>query len=187
MQKIAIFASGTGSNAEKLMAHFQNHPKVSIALIASNKSNAKVLDWADSYKIPKLIFNSAALKNGAVLQQLQDRKIDYIVLAGFLSLVPLSIIKQFADKIVNIHPSLLPKYGGKGMYGHFVHEAVAANKETISGITIHLVNEEFDKGKILFQAATRINSEDDTQSIQKKVQVLEHQYFAGVVESVLFS
>ena len=183
MVNIAIFASGTGSNAKQLLSYFEHHPTLKISLVATNNKDAGVLQFADEFGIEKLIFTSLELREGNVLRDLQSQNIDYIILAGFLALIPTTLVSAYSDKIINIHPSLLPKYGGKGMYGHFVHEAVVANKETLSGISIHLENEEFDKGKILFQATTRLTPEDNATSIQKKVLVLEHQHFAKVVES----
>jgi phosphoribosylglycinamide formyltransferase-1 len=185
MVNIAIFASGTGSNAKQLLSYFEHHPTLKISLIATNNKDAGVLQFADEFGVEKLVFTSLELREGKVLRDLQRQNIDYIILAGFLALIPTTLVSAYSDKIINIHPSLLPKYGGKGMYGHFVHEAVVANKETISGMSIHLVNEEFDKGKILFQATTRLSPEDDANAVQQKVLMLEHQHFAKVVEALV--
>ena len=181
--KLAIFASGSGSNAIKIIEYFKNHSQIKIELIATNNAKAGILEKVKNIDIPFYVFNKEMLQSNEVLEKLIAYQIDGIILAGFLALIPLNLIKAYPNKIINIHPALLPKYGGKGMYGSNVHRAVFANKETSSGLTIHLVNEEFDKGKVLFQASTNIVNCNNPDQVQKKVLDLEHRYFARVIES----
>jgi len=187
MIRVAIFASGTGSNARCLMQHFKDHQDILVSMVASDKPNAGVLDIATSYEVPTYTFTKQELREGNVEQDLKSKKVDFIILAGFLALIPETLVQSYLHRIINIHPSLLPNYGGKGMFGQHVHKAVKQNQENQSGMTIHLVNKEFDKGKVLFQATTTLNEEDTAEQIQKKVLVLEHQFFAGVVESYIQS
>lgn len=187
MQRLAILASGSGSNAEKIMEHFQGSVKAEIALIASNKAEAFVLERAKKFGVPTFTFTRKEMEAGVLLEKLQEEKIDWVILAGFLLKIPKELIRAFPNRMVNIHPALLPKYGGKGMYGHHVHEAVKAAGDTETGITIHLVNEQYDEGKIIFQAATSVTSEDTPDSIAQKVHALEHRYFPEVIESLLGS
>lgn len=187
MIKLAILASGSGSNAEKIMAHFQGSAKAEIALISSNKADAFVLERAKKFGVPTFTFTRKEMDAGVLLAKLQEEKIDWVILAGFLLKIPEELIRAFPNRMVNIHPALLPKYGGKGMYGHHVHEAVKAAGDTETGITIHLVNEHYDEGKIIFQAATSVTPEDTPDSIAQKVHALEHRYFPEVIESLLGS
>jgi len=181
--RLAIFASGTGSNAQKIIDYFRNRPGTSISLIVSNKPGAGVLEIADKEGIPYIIIEKERFFRGdAYLPELKNHQIDAIVLAGFLWKIPKALIKAFPHKIINIHPALLPKYGGKGMYGHFVHEAVIAAKERESGVTIHYVDEVYDHGAIIFQAYCTIESDDTPDSLAKKIQKLEHLHFPRVVE-----
>jgi phosphoribosylglycinamide formyltransferase-1 len=184
--RLAILASGSGSNAEKIMEHFAHSSKGEIALVASNKADAGVLARAEKFGVPTFIFTRKEMDAGVLLGKLQEEQIDWVILAGFLLKVPDELIRAFPDRMVNIHPALLPNYGGKGMYGHHVHEAVKAAGDPFSGITIHLVNEHYDEGKIIFQAATSIAPEDSAESIAQKVLALEHQYFAEVIEGLLY-
>ncbi|WP_111671915.1 phosphoribosylglycinamide formyltransferase [Algoriphagus litoralis] len=185
MTRIAILASGSGSNAEKIMEFFKNSTKAKIALIASNKSDAFVLERAKKFGVPSLTFSKKELDSGILLEKLLTEKIDWVILAGFLLKIPAELIRAFPERMVNIHPALLPSYGGKGMYGHHVHEAVKAAGETQTGITIHLVNEHYDEGKIVFQAATPLVPEDTPETIAAKVHELEHRYFPEVIDSLL--
>lgn len=185
MIRLAILASGSGSNAEKIMEHFANSSRGKIALVASNKADAGVLARAEKFGVPTFTFTRKEMEAGVLLAKLQQEQIDWVILAGFLVKVPDDLIRAFPERMVNIHPALLPNYGGKGMYGHHVHEAVKAAGDPISGITIHLVNEHYDEGKIIFQAATAIAPEDSAETIGQKVLALEHQYFAGVIEGLL--
>lgn len=185
---IAIFASGTGSNAQQIIQHFAGNPQVRVALIVSNKPNAGVLDKARAASIPTLIIEKEKFFRGdAYLPELAAAGIDFIVLAGFLWKVPADLIKAYPSRIVNIHPALLPKYGGKGMYGHFVHEAVIAAGEKESGITIHYVDEQYDHGGTIFQATCEVKPDDTPDSLAERIHQLEHQHFPTVIESVLQS
>lgn len=186
MKRIAIFASGAGSNARKIIEHFSHHPKINVALIACNKPGAGVLNIADEHGIPTLLIDKEQFFRGnAYADELKADDIDFIVLAGFLWKVPVALIQAYQQKIVNIHPALLPKYGGKGMYGHFVHEAVIANKENESGISIHLVDELYDHGKIVFQASCEVKPDDTPDTLAKRIHELEHKHFATVIETLL--
>lgn len=186
MIHIAIFASGTGSNAHKIINHFRNHPTIRVSLIVSNKAVAGVLNIAQTEQINTLVINRERFfKGDAYVDELKTASIDWIILAGFLWRVPLTLIHAFPDRIINIHPALLPKYGGKGMYGHFVHEAVLAAGERESGITIHYVDEHFDHGATIFQASCTLDDTDDAISIAQKVQVLEHQHYPQVIEKLI--
>ncbi len=183
---IAIFASGSGSNARKIMEHFKNHPSVKVALVVSNKKDAGVLDIAKEYGIDTLtVSKSTFYETDNILTSLSDYNISFIVLAGFLLLVPQYIIRHFNKKIVNIHPALLPKFGGKGMFGIHVHEAVKEAGEKETGITIHFCNEHYDEGNVIFQARCPIFPHDTAQDIAKRVLSLEHEHFAKVIEQVL--
>ena len=185
MKKLAILASGSGSNAEKIMEHFQNSTKAKVALVASNKADAFVLERAKKFGVPSFTFTRKEMDAGVLLQKLQEEKIDWVILAGFLLKIPEDLIRAFPDHMVNIHPALLPKYGGKGMYGSLVHEAVKTAGDTETGITIHLVNEQYDEGKIIFQAATSVTHDDTPDTIAEKVHALEHRYYPEVIESLL--
>ncbi|MFD2033629.1 phosphoribosylglycinamide formyltransferase [Belliella marina] len=185
MKKIAILASGSGSNAEKIMEYFQDSEIAQISLIASNKKDAFVLERAKKFDVPTFIFNKADLEAGLLTRMLLGLEVDLVVLAGFLLKIPENLIRSFPDKIVNIHPALLPKYGGKGMYGMHVHQAVKAAKDEETGITIHLVNENYDEGKVVFQAGVEVQESDTPEDIAQKVHELEHKYFPNVIESLL--
>lgn len=186
MQHIAIFASGTGSNAKKIVEHFKNHKEIKISLVVSNKKNAGVLEMAQSHDIPTLVINRDRFYNSEdILEKFTIYDINFIVLAGFLLLVPKYLLRKFNKRIVNIHPALLPKYGGKGMYGMNVHKAVKAANETESGMTIHFVNEQYDEGEILFQASCQIAPQDTPETIAQKVLQLEHRHYSEVLENIL--
>ncbi|MFY7899068.1 MAG: phosphoribosylglycinamide formyltransferase [Chitinophagaceae bacterium] len=183
---VAVFASGTGSNAEKIIQYFSQNVTINIALIVSNKQDAGVITIAHNNKIPVLIIEKEQFFRGdAYTDYLMKASIDFIVLAGFLWKIPANLIHAYPNKIVNIHPSLLPKYGGKGMFGNNVHQAVIDNHETESGITIHYVNEEFDKGLPIFQIKCEVHANDDANSLAKRIHQLEHTYFSKVVEQVI--
>jgi len=183
---IAIFASGSGSNAQKILEYFDDREDIEVALIVTNKRNAGVLQHAKAYDVPTLrIDRSYFYDTQAILNVLQAEHIDLIVLAGFLWLIPPYLIEAFPNQIINIHPALLPKYGGKGMYGHHVHQAVKENKEIESGMTIHYVNEHFDEGNHIFQASCKIDTSDSADDIARKVLVLEHQHYAEVIDELL--
>lgn len=183
--RIAILASGSGSNAQKIMEHFKNHPDSEVVLVLTNNPQAYVLQRADNFEIPTHVFSRQEFfQTDEVVKLLKKMEVDLIVLAGFLWLVPASLLKAFPNQIINIHPSLLPKYGGKGMYGDHVHQAVLENGETESGITIHFVNEHFDEGEMIHQAKFKIEPGDDLNIIKLKGQQLEHQHFPKVIEAL---
>jgi phosphoribosylglycinamide formyltransferase-1 len=185
-KRIAIFASGSGSNAQKIMEHFKKHPEAEVALILTNNPDAYVLQRADNFEVPTHIFDKQEFyQTEEIIDLLKNLRIDLIVLAGFLWLIPQNLLAAFPKKIVNIHPALLPKYGGKGMYGDRIHQQVLANAEEESGITIHYVNEDFDAGEIIYQARFKIENGDDLEMIKFKGQQLEHQYYPKIVEQVL--
>jgi phosphoribosylglycinamide formyltransferase-1 len=182
MVHIAIFASGTGSNAQKIIDHFRNDPLVMISLVISNKPGAGVLNIAQRENIPSLIIEKERFFRGdGYVSVLKERNIQWIILAGFLWKIPTSLIHAFPGRIINIHPALLPKYGGKGMYGHFVHEAVIGAKEKESGITIHYVDEQFDHGKHILQLTCPVDEADTPETLAKKIQVLEHKHYPEVI------
>ena len=187
MINVAIFASGEGTNAENLFTYFVNDTRIKIKLIITNKDDAGIIALAEKYKKTVQIVSKQALENYTpqLIEFLKVEKIDLIVLAGFLLKIPVEFIKAFPDKIINIHPALLPKYGGKGMYGSFVHKAVIENKETESGITIHFVNEEYDKGEIILQAKCDVNSKDSVKTLTDKIRKLEFEYLPKAVEQFL--
>jgi phosphoribosylglycinamide formyltransferase-1 len=185
-KKIAIFASGSGTNAEEIIRYFQHHESISVGLVLSNNPEAYVLQRAKNYDIPYRVFTrNEYYKERIVDEVLIANGIDFIVLAGFMWLVPERFVKSYPNAIVNIHPALLPKYGGKGMYGHHVHEAVKLNKETESGITIHWVNEAYDEGNVIFQAKCKLSEDDTPDDIAAKVHKLEYQHYPKVIEQVL--
>lgn len=187
MKRIAIFASGSGSNAENIARYFAHHPQVEISLILSNNPNAYVLQRAIELNIPTKVFSRDDFyKNFCVEEILREYKIDLVVLAGFLWLIPLSMIRNYPSAIINIHPALLPKYGGKGMYGMKVHQSVVAEGDHESGITIHYVNEKYDEGATIFQARCVIEKEDSPERVAEKVHNLEYEHFPRVIEKILF-
>jgi phosphoribosylglycinamide formyltransferase-1 len=185
-KRIAIFASGSGSNAQKIMEHFKRSAVAEVALILTNNPEAYVLQRADNFEIPSHIFDRQEFYHtDDIIRLLKNLQIDLIVLAGFLWLIPPSLLQAFPNKIINIHPSLLPKYGGKGMYGDKVHKAILAAGEEESGITIHFVNEHFDEGEVIHQSRFKIESDDDLEMVKFKGQQLEHMHFAKVIENLL--
>lgn len=186
MKRIAIFASGSGSNAENIYNYFKENGKAEISIIISNKHNAYVITRAANLKIPTFIITRDQFyKTDQIVELLTILKIDLIVLAGFLWLTPKNLIDHFPNKIINVHPALLPKYGGKGMYGNFVHQAVKSNKEKETGITVHYVNENYDEGAIIFQKSCILSESDTVEDIGAKIHLLEFEYFPKVIESVL--
>ncbi|MFT3737524.1 MAG: phosphoribosylglycinamide formyltransferase [Breznakibacter sp.] len=186
MKRIAIFASGSGSNAEKIAEHFKNHPNVKICFLLSNKKDALALVKAKEYGVPTVVFGRDEFYNSTkIVDLLIENQIDLLVLAGFLWLVPALLVRAFEGRIVNIHPALLPKYGGKGMYGNYVHEAVVANNERESGITIHYVNDHYDEGDIILQVSCPIDSKDTPEDVARKVHELEYEHFPKTIASIL--
>jgi phosphoribosylglycinamide formyltransferase-1 len=183
---VAIFASGAGSNAQKLIDYFRQHSEIKIALIVCNKPGAGVLTIAQKENIPSLLIEKEQFFRGnAYVEELKQHNVDFIVLAGFLWKVPVQLIKAYPHRIVNIHPALLPNYGGKGMYGRFVHEAVIAAKETKSGISIHYVDELYDHGQLIFQASCTIDAADTPDTLAQKIHALEHEHYPLIVEKVV--
>lgn len=188
VKNIAILASGAGSNAQKILEHFSDRMDIAVRLIVSNKPEAGVLNIAKVASIDTFVVTRDSFYTKTdLLVELDKRNIDFIVLAGFLWLIPPYLIQHYPDRIINIHPALLPKFGGKGMYGHFVHEAVHLAKDTHSGITIHYVNEKYDEGSIVFQERCEILPSDQPEDIAKKVQVLEHSHYPTVIDQLVSS
>jgi phosphoribosylglycinamide formyltransferase 1 len=188
MINIAIFASGTGSNARKIIDYFATHPHIQVALILTNNPKAMVTEVARQSGIPVAVFTREEFyQSDQVLHTLEQRQIQWVILAGFLWLVPDNLTQQYSNRIINIHPALLPKFGGKGMYGMRVHQAVIENKETHTGITIHLVNEKYDEGEVLFQATCVVEPGDTAEEVAHKVQILEHRHFPEVIEKVILN
>lgn len=184
MPKIAIFASGAGSNASQITNYFkQQNNNIKVDCFVTNKANAGIYKVAEQFNLPIFKFSNGEFEEAnGLIEFLRERKVNWIVLAGFLRKIPLGLIEAFEGKMINLHPSLLPKYGGKGMYGKYVHEAVIKNEEKESGITIHLVNQNFDEGKILFQKSYKLSKEDTAASLAEKIQELEHECFPLVIE-----
>ena len=185
MYRLAIFASGEGTNAQKFIDWYKKRNDICISLIVCNKKEAGVVSRAKEAGIPFLIVDKETFYKGDVILNELLERVDFIVLAGFLWMVPENIIKAFAGKIVNIHPALLPKYGGKGMYGLKIHEAVIANREKESGITIHYVNDKYDEGKIIFQAKCPVEVTDTSESLGNKVHELEYKFYPMIVDKLL--
>ena len=186
MTRIAIFASGSGSNAENIANHFSNNTEVKIQLFLTNKPNAFVLERAKKLGINSLVFNKKQFsETDEILGVLTENNIDLIVLAGFLLKIPENLIKAYPSKIVNIHPALLPKFGGKGMYGDNVHKAVVHSKEKESGITIHYVNKNYDEGEIIFQAKCPVLPSDSFEDVAQKIHGLEYEYFPKVIDALI--
>ena len=185
MKKIVLFASGNGSNAENIMAYFDTSNAISVIGVFSNNSEAKVIERAKKFKVPTFIFNKMELSEDIVLNQLKQLQPDLIVLAGFLLKFPIHIINEFPNKVINIHPALLPNYGGKGMYGMHVHQAVLENKEKETGITVHYVNEHFDEGEFIFQTNVNIENCTSAEEIALKIHELEMEHFPNVIERLL--
>ncbi|MFT3979078.1 MAG: phosphoribosylglycinamide formyltransferase [Ferruginibacter sp.] len=184
--RLAIFASGAGSNAQKIIEHFSNDSSVEVSLVVCNKPEAGVLHIANTHHIETLLIERERFfKGDAYIHELQQRDIDYIILAGFLWKIPAALVKAWPSRIINIHPALLPKYGGKGMYGHHVHDAVIAAGEKESGITIHYVDEIYDNGKTIFQATCTVEAGDTPASLAQKIHQLEHRHFPEVIASLL--
>ncbi|MDR2086960.1 MAG: phosphoribosylglycinamide formyltransferase [Dysgonamonadaceae bacterium] len=184
MKKIALLASGSGSNVENIVRYFHSNKEL-VFFVLSNKKEAYVHERAKKLNLPAYTIDKTGFENGEALQFLLDEHTDFIVLAGFLLKIPENILHVYSGKIINIHPALLPKYGGKGMYGHHVHEAVVAAKETESGITIHYVNEHYDEGQIIFQAKCEVLPADSAEEVARKVHLLEYRYFPEVIEQIV--
>ena len=186
MKRIVIFASGSGTNAENIIQYFNTNENVQVVMILANKKDAKVLERANNHKISALYFNwTAFYKTKHILDLIHSVQPDLIVLAGFLWKMPENIINMFPNKIINVHPALLPKYGGKGMFGMHVHNAIVKDKENETGMTIHYVNENYDEGNIIFQAKTDVSPSDSAEDVAKKVQKLEYEHFPKIIAQLL--
>jgi phosphoribosylglycinamide formyltransferase-1 len=188
MKNIAVFASGSGTNAQNLIEYFQANPNLRVKLVICNKPDAGVIARAEKLNVPVKLFTKNELQDGEKLMAtLREFQIDTIILAGFLLLIPSYLVQAFPNRIINIHPALLPKYGGKGMYGSKVHESVIDQGESESGITIHLVNEHYDEGAILFQAKCEVAANETPESLAQKIHTLEHQHYPKVIENYLLN
>ena len=185
MKKIVVFASGSGTNAENIIQYFIKKELGSVEAVFTNNANAGVIERAKNYNVPTEIFSKEDLIESEVLQKLSKINPDWIVLAGFLLKFPENIIKAYPNKIINIHPALLPKYGGKGMYGMNIHRAIVENKEKETGITIHFVNENYDEGAIIFQQKVALSGEETAEDVAAKIHELEQEHFPKVISSLL--
>lgn len=188
LKKIAVFASGNGTNAENLIKYFNDGTRgAEVALVVCNRPDAKVLERAAALGVPTVVMSKVELNSpDLMLGLMYEYSIDFIALAGFLLMIPAFLIERYRGKMVNIHPSLLPKFGGKGMYGRHVHEAVVAAGEKETGITIHLVSDRYDEGRILFQAGVAVGEGDTAADVERNIHVLERENYARVIEEVLF-
>ena len=187
MKRILIFASGSGTNAQNIIEYFGDRPTGSVVAVFSNNSKATVLEKAKKLNVPSVIFSKEELNTGKTLQNIIEFQPDLIVLAGFLLKVPENLIQAFPNRIINIHPALLPKFGGKGMYGMHIHKAVVENKEIETGITIHYVNENYDEGNVIFQQSVALSEIDTPDSVAVKIHELEQRHFPAVIEKLLIS
>ena len=186
MKNIAIFASGEGTNAQKIIDHFNGSSLARVTLVVSNNPSAKVLQRAATAGVPThVISRDAFYESDALIEKLKEEQIDLVVLAGFLWMIPASLVKAFPERIVNIHPALLPKFGGKGMYGMHVHKAVIDAGEKESGITIHFVNERYDEGRIIAQHSCAVSGNESCEMLAEKIHALEHLHFPAAIEKVL--
>ncbi len=185
MRKIVIFASGSGTNAENIIRHFKATKTAIVEAVFTNKADAQVIQRAEKYQVPSQVFSKNDLETGKVLQKINAIQPDLIVLAGFLLKFPETIVAAYPDKIINIHPALLPKYGGKGMYGMHVHQAVVENKEPKTGITIHYVNENYDEGNVIFQKEVAVLISDTPEVVAAKIHELEQDHFPAVIEKLI--
>lgn len=186
MKNIVIFASGNGTNAENMIRYFRVRNTAVIRKVITNNPKAGVIKRAENFHVPVTVIDKKAWQNPEkLLENLKDLNTDLIVLAGFLKKIPVNIVAAYRNRIINIHPALLPKYGGKGMYGMHVHEAVIENKEPKSGITIHYANEKYDDGAIIFQAETPVYENDTPESLAERIHKLEYEYFPQIVEKVI--
>ncbi len=185
MKRLVIFASGSGTNAENIISFFQNKKSVKVTHVLTNNKDAKVIDRCNRLNINFLVFNKKDFYNSETILNFLKKEADFIILAGFLWKVPNTIITSFANKIINIHPALLPKYGGKGMYGVHIHKKVLENNENKTGITIHYVNEKYDDGAIIFQKEVLLDKDETLFSIQKKIHQLEMDNFPKVIEGLI--
>ena len=188
MKKLAIFGSGAGSNAENICVYFNNSSDIKVVMMCTNRKDAFIVERAEKLKIPMVFTSKTELENFDDLAKILAKyKVDYIILAGFLLKIPSKMIEQYPNKIINIHPALLPKYGGKGMYGENIYKAVLKNKETESGISVHFVNQNYDEGKIIFQKSFSLSPDENLESLTAKIHELEQSLFPKIIEKTLFS
>lgn len=188
MKKLAIFVSGSGTNMQRIANYFKNHPQIEVSLVVCNNPDAGAIARAESLGIPLMMIDKKSFKNPESLTaELFKKQIDWIILAGFLWLIPKVLIQAYPNKIVNIHPALLPAYGGKGMYGEKVHQAVIQNGEKQSGITIHFVNEHYDAGAIIFQQQLELQADETPKSLAQRIHELEYKYYPEVIEKVVLT
>lgn len=185
MTNIAVFVSGNGTNLQRIADFFQNDDNVNIVCVVCNNPAAYAVQRAEKMNIPVIMVDKKTLNDESFVKLLQDKGVDFIVLAGFLLLIPASLVKAYPNKIVNVHPALLPKYGGKGFYGEHVHEAVVAAHEPVSGITIHYVNEKYDSGDIIFQAQVPLADDETPDSLAAKIHQLEYEHFPVIIKSLI--
>lgn len=185
MVNLVIFASGSGTNAENIIQYFKKHPTIRVKGVFTNNPDAGVIERCKKLKVPVTVFTKKELESPGFLSNLKD--VDFIILAGFLLKIPEYLVQHFHCRILNIHPALLPKFGGKGMYGRHVHNAVIEKKETHSGITIHLVNEEYDQGDILFQKSIQLDKNETVESLENKIHQLEYKYYPRIIEEFITS
>ncbi|MDI5896541.1 phosphoribosylglycinamide formyltransferase [Flavobacterium yafengii] len=185
MKKIVVFASGSGTNAENIIKYFAKTEIGTVEAVFTNNQSAQVIERAKNYGVPSIIFSKEDLIEGIVLQKINEIQPDLIVLAGFLLKFPENIIAVYPNKIINIHPALLPKYGGKGMYGMYIHRAIVGNKEVETGITIHFVDENYDEGNIIFQKKVALSGDETPEEVAEKIHELEQKYFPEVIERLL--
>jgi phosphoribosylglycinamide formyltransferase-1 len=187
MRRIIIFASGSGSNAENIISFFNHTKTAKVTHVLSNNKSAKVFERCNKLNVPCIHFNKNGFHTSDTVLNILKNEADFVILAGFLWRIPQKIVATFPKKIINIHPALLPKYGGKGMYGMHVHRAVKENNEKETGITIHYVNENYDEGAIIFQAKTALNDQDTPETIAEKIHILEQRYFPKVIEEIILA
>lgn len=185
MTNIAVFVSGNGTNLQRIADFFQNDDNVNIVCVVCNNPAAYAVQRAEKMNIPVIMVDKKTLNDESFVKLLQDKGVDFIVLAGFLLLIPASLVNAYPNKIVNIHPALLPKYGGRGFYGEHVHEAVVAAHEPVSGITIHYVNEKYDSGDIIFQAQVPLADDETPDSLAAKIHQLEYEHFPVIIKSLI--
>jgi len=184
---IAIFGSGSGTNAENIIQYFESNPLIEVTLVLSNRADAYILERARLHHIPSVVFAKSDFQDeDSLFALLYKYKVDFVVLAGFLLQIPVALIHAFPNKIINIHPALLPKYGGKGMYGDRVHEAVIAAGDKLSGITIHYIDEHYDSGSIIFQTTCDVLPDDTPHDLATRVHALEYKYFPRVIEETIY-
>lgn len=185
MKKLLLFASGTGTNVDNIIRYFEHHPDIAVVGVFSNNPEARVLTIAKQHQVPSYVFSRTDLNEGVVLSKINELQPDLIVLAGFLWKMPETIVQEYPNRIVNIHPALLPKYGGKGMYGMKVHQTILENKEPVTGITIHYVNEHYDEGEFIHQQQIGIEECQTPEAIADKVHQLEQEHYPKVIEKIL--